>query len=72
MASSNKEDLFLRHQQIIHIPLLLGLGNVIVLELCKFVWLIKKTKEVTYKPTLDLVTSLLNSKRALSCHLVFL
>jgi hypothetical protein len=43
-----------------------------LLSLCKFVPLIKKTTEVTYKPTLELGTSLLNSERALSCHLVFL
>jgi hypothetical protein len=42
------------------------------LALCKFVRLIKQMTEVTYKPTLELGTSLLSSERALSCHLVFL
>jgi hypothetical protein len=32
----------------------------------------KQMTEVTYKPTLELGTSLLSSERALSCHLVFL
>jgi hypothetical protein len=43
-----------------------------MLALCKFVRLIKQMTEVTYKPTLELGTSLLSSERALSCHLVFL
>jgi hypothetical protein len=32
----------------------------------------KQMTEVTYKPTLELGTSLLSLERALSCHLVFL
>jgi hypothetical protein len=42
-----------------------------MLALCKFVRMIKQTTKVTYKPTLELSTSLLSSEMALSCHLVF-
>jgi hypothetical protein len=50
----------------------ISMQRIRLLALCKFVRLIKQMTEVTYKPTLELGTSLLSSERALSCHLVFL
>jgi hypothetical protein len=46
-------------------------GGARMLSLCKFVRLIKQMKEVTYKPNLELGTSMIILERALSYHLVF-